>query len=277
MPRLPDTPLALSIAGSDSGGGAGIQADLRVFHRLGAFGTTAITAITAQNLAGVRAVAGQTPAVVVQQIDAVLEGFTIGAVKTGMLWSAAIVTAVAERLARARLPVVVDPVMVATSGARLLGEDAIAAYCERLLPNAAVITPNLDEAAVLLDRGPIRRDELAAVAGSLHLRFGVPVLLKGGHLDGDPVDLLRDADGAVAWRHARVTGVNAHGTGCMLSAAIAARLAAGAALRPACAAGLAFVHDALQKAQRIAPGVALAGIEAAVADPAALVSVDVDG
>jgi hydroxymethylpyrimidine kinase/phosphomethylpyrimidine kinase len=267
-------PVALSIAGSDSGGGAGIQADLRVFHRLGAFGTSAITAITAQNLQGVTDVVGLPPQSVRAQIDAVLGGFAVRAVKTGMLWSAEIVASVADVLATARLPAVVDPVMVATSGARLLDASAIANYRKLLIPRAALVTPNLDEAAVLLDRPRIDERAMPACAEQLFLRFGAPVLLKGGHLDGDPVDLLRYQGGIVAWRHPRVLSVNTHGSGCMLAAAIAARLAHGDELATACAHGLAFVHDALVKRLRLHGGVELADIEHAEANVAVLTRVE---
>lgn len=259
---------ALSVAGSDSGGGAGIQADLRVFRRLGVFGTTAITAVTAQNLAGVRAVGDLSPDLVAQQIAAVLEGFPVRAVKTGMLWSAAIVEAVARALAGR--PYVVDPVMVATSGARLLDAGAALAYRRHLLPAAALVTPNLDEAAVLLDRDAIDPGDLEGAAAALHARLGCPVLLKGGHLEGDPIDLLHDGRAVTRWTHARVAGVDTHGSGCMLSAAIAAHLALGHDLTGACELGLAFVHDALARALPVAEGVRLADIEHAVADPAAL-------
>lgn len=259
-------PVALSIAGSDSGGGAGIQADLRVFSRLGCFGTTAITAVTAQNLDGVSAVVGLASEQVRAQTEAVIEGFAPRALKTGMLWSASIVAAVAELVERYDLGqrLVVDPVMVATSGARLLEEEAISAYRQRLLPRARLVTPNLDEAAVLLERStPISAEELDAAAAELVERFGVAVLLKGGHLAGDPIDLLVTADGQRRrWSHPRVEGTHTHGTGCMLSAAIAAGLATDLGLGAACERALAFVHDALAQPLRVGE-VGLAAIERA--------------
>ena len=186
----PARPVALTVAGSDSGGGAGIQADLRTFACLGVFGTSAITAVTAQNLAGVRDVVAIPPASVRAEIEAVVEGFPLRAVKTGMLWSAAIVEEVAALVAAGALPApVVDPVMVATSGARLLEADAVAAYESLLFPRARVITPNLDEAALLLG-DVIAADGLEAAARALADRYACPVLLKGGHAEGDPVDVL---------------------------------------------------------------------------------------
>ena len=263
-------PVALTIAGSDSGGGAGIQADLRVFHRLGVFGTSAIAALTAQNLREVRSVAGVEPDFVRAQIDTVLAGFEVRAAKTGMLWSAPVVEAVVQALTGAELSLVVDPVMVATSGATLLEPAAIAGYRERLLPIAAVITPNLDEAAVLLERPTIAPDEQVDAADQLYRRFGVPVLLKGGHLAGDPVDVLRHPAGTVSWRHPRIDGVDSHGSGCMLAAAIAAHFALGDGLVDACEAGLCFVHDALARPCRLPRGELLADVELATVDRSVL-------
>ena len=254
-------PVALSIAGSDSGGGAGIQADLRVFHRLGAFGTTVVTAVTAQNLGGVTGVIGIEPTMVGQQIDAVTSGFEVRAVKTGMLWSADIVREVARALGEVGMPVIVDPVMVATSGARLVDEDAIDAYRSDLLGRATLVTPNLDEAAVLLDTESVADRRSVDIADELFERLGCAVLLKGGHMSGDPVDVLRSGDGRAVWRHARVLRVNTHGTGCMLSAAVAASMALGYELEPACARALAFVHDALERGALPGGGTRLADIE----------------
>ncbi len=299
-PTVEPRPVALTIAGSDSSGGAGIQADLRAFARLGVFGTSAISAVTAQNLAGVRAVTGIPAEVVAAQIEAVFDGFAVGALKTGMLWSAEIIARVAELVERHGVAAVIDPVMVATSGAKLLQEDAIAAYRQRLIPRCTLLTPNLDEARVLLAddpasahavsggsdepllAGPAARDQLDRAAEVLGQRFGCAVLLKGGHLDGDPVDTLWSAGTLTRWRHRRVDGVDTHGSGCMLSAAIAAWLARGATLADACARGLGFVHSALAHplaltpagnaeapdATAQAPGEAvhLAGIERATSD-----------
>lgn len=237
--------VALSIAGSDSGGGAGIQMDLRVMHRLGVFATTAITAITAQNLDGVSEAVGVAPGLVAAQIDRVVLGFDLAAIKCGMLWSREIIEIVADRLQTIRAPIVIDPVMVATSGARLLQPDAVAAY-RALWPLASLVTPNLDEAEILLGEAIEKRGVLDA-APRLAERLGCPVLLKGGHLPGAPVDVLADGHDVHAWTHPRVQGANSHGSGCMLSAAIAARLAHGDALEPACEAGLAFAHDAIAK------------------------------
>lgn len=257
-------PVVLTIAGSDSSGGAGIQADLRTFSRLGTFGTTAITAVTAQNLAGVTDVHGVPPENVRCQIAAVLDGFSVRAAKTGMLWSAEIVQAVAEVRRTARVPYwVIDPVMVATSGARLVHEDALAAYRRDLIPGATLVTPNLDEAAVLLEVERIDRAGMEDAARELHDRLGCSVLLKGGHLEGDPVDVLADMGEITRFEHARLGGVNTHGTGCMLSAAITAYLARGRALRDACASGLAFVAEALARPWPLEGGHRLAGLEAA--------------
>jgi hydroxymethylpyrimidine/phosphomethylpyrimidine kinase len=262
--------VALSIAGSDSGGGAGIQADLRTFSRLGVFGTTAITAVTAQNLEGVTAVTGLDADAVEAQVEAVLTGFDVGAIKTGMLWSAPIIERVAARAGERGIPLVVDPVMVATSGARLLQEDAVTAYREALIPRAALLTPNLDEAAVLLDQPRIDEARLDDTARVLGERFGCAVLLKGGHLPGDPIDVLWHHGQWTRWHHTRLGGVNTHGTGCMLSAAIAAWLARGADLVTACERGLGFVHQALASPLALAGGTHLADIENARIDDAPL-------
>ena len=253
--------VALTIAGSDSGGGAGIQADLRTFAQLGAFGTCAITAVTAQNLQGVTDVAGLPPHSVRAQARAVAAGFTLRAMKTGMLWCADTVQVVAGLVADGTLPPpVVDPVMVATSGARLLEADAVASYESALFPQARLITPNLDEAALLLG-APVTRESLEHAARELHRRHGVPVLLKGGHVAGDPVDLLCSAHGVRAFHNPRVPAVNTHGSGCTLSAAIAAGLALGMELENACEAAIAFLHRALRQPLVLENDVALIGIE----------------
>ena len=257
-------PVVLAIAGSDSGGGAGMQADLRVFSRLETFGTTVVTAVTAQNLAGVTDVHGIPAASVRAQIAAVLDGFAVRAVKTGMLWSAATVHAVAEARRSGRVPHwVIDPVMVATSGARLLRDDAIMAYREALTPGATLITPNLDEAAVFLGVARIALGDMENAARELATRLGCAVLLKGGHLEQDPIDLLVSGGEVTRWAHRRLGGVNTHGTGCMLSAAIAAHLARGFELLAACSGGLAFVTDALAHPWILEGDQPLAGIEVA--------------
>ncbi|MEM9188456.1 MAG: bifunctional hydroxymethylpyrimidine kinase/phosphomethylpyrimidine kinase [Myxococcota bacterium] len=244
-------PVALSIAGSDSGGGAGIQADLRTFSRLDTFGTTVLTALTAQNLDEVRAVEAPSPEFVGVQIDTVCDGFVVKATKTGMLWSAKTIAVVAER--RARLgALVVDPVMVATSGAALVQRDAVEGYREQLLPAATLATPNLEEAALLLTTGPIHAANLDDAARTFEERFGCPVLLKGGHLSGDPVDTLSHRGRLTRWRHPRVDGVRTHGTGCILSAAITAMLAHGRDLETACDIAMGFVRQALRSPHQLA-------------------------
>lgn len=251
-------PVVLTIAGSDSGGGAGIQADLLTMTALGAYGTTVLTCVTAQNLAGVSSVAALSPAEVAAQLEAVLTGFPVAAAKTGMLYSREIIDLVADRVERGGFPpLVVDPVMVATSGARLLREDAVAGYLERLLPRAALMTPNLDEAAVLLGRPVAGEADMNDCARALFDLCGCPVLLKGGHLAGDPVDLLWDGREAYLWAGARIGGVNSHGTGCRLSAGIAARLGAGDSLPAAVAASRAHLRDALARPVELAVGVLL--------------------
>ncbi|HEX7927671.1 MAG TPA: bifunctional hydroxymethylpyrimidine kinase/phosphomethylpyrimidine kinase, partial [bacterium] len=217
-------PVMLTIAGSDSGGGAGIQADVKTFAALGTFGTTAITAITAQNPDGVTDIQGIAPRTVAAQIKAVADYFEIGAAKTGMLFSSDIIHAVADALeqishkAAARRPVklVVDPVMVATSGARLLKEDAIQALCDRILPLAAVVTPNMSEAALLAGMDVSTREHLEPAARALHRRFKVPILVKGGHLKGsdEAVDCLFDGAAVKFFSDRFLAGINAHGTGC---------------------------------------------------------------
>lgn len=235
-------PCALTIAGSDSGGGAGIQADLLTFAALGVFGTTAITCLTAQNPRGVSGVHAAPPAFVAEQAEAVIGFFAPRVAKTGMLFNAPVVTAVAEVLERhPRIKLVVDPVMVATSGAVLLERSAVEVLTSRLFPRATLITPNLDEAAVMLGRKPDSGAELAEAAVHLARRFGTAVLLKGGHLRSATLhDVLATPEGPErAYTGLRITGVDTHGSGCTLAAAITAHLAQG---RP--------LPDAVSRARR---------------------------
>ncbi len=249
-------PIALTIAGSDSGGGAGIQADLKTFHAFGVFGTSAITAITAQNTLGVTAVHAVPADVVRAQIRAVAEDLRPGALKTGMLATRELVETVAGSIAEFGLEnYVLDPVMVATSGARLLDTDAESAIVEHLLPLCTLVTPNLDEAAILAgfaidDEAGMRRAAEALVA-----RGARAALVKGGHLkSGDLVDVFFDGAEFHTWRRARIDTTNTHGTGCTLSAAIAAGLARGRTLVSAVDDALDFVHRAILEAPRLGSG-----------------------
>jgi hydroxymethylpyrimidine/phosphomethylpyrimidine kinase len=222
-------PVVLTIAGSDSGAGAGIQADLKTFAALGVYGVSVITAITAQNTVGVRAVEEISSEVIAAQLDALAEDFQIAALKTGMLSSAAIIETVAMGLQRHALrPLVVDPVMVAKSGDRLLREDAVETLRRTLLPLAAVVTPNIPEAEVLAGR-PIRTHADRVTAGRAIMKLGAhAVVIKGGHSQDDPiVDLLIDNSGVHEFRAARIATASTHGTGCTFSAAIAAGLGYG--------------------------------------------------
>ncbi|MBV9384073.1 MAG: bifunctional hydroxymethylpyrimidine kinase/phosphomethylpyrimidine kinase, partial [Streptosporangiaceae bacterium] len=235
------TARVLTIASSDSGGGAGIQADLKAFARCGAHGMSAIVALTAQNTLGVTAIHEVGPAFVRQQIDTVLEDIGTDAVKTGMLFSAPIIEAVAEALAPRRLPLVVDPVMVASSGSRLLREDAVKSLVTRLFPMAAVVTPNLPEAQALT--GTVTGDR-AALAERL-VAMGAPAaLVTGGH-GAEPVDHLFDGRRHVPIRVERHPVAATHGAGCTHSAALAAGLAAGLPLAEAARRAAAIAGDAV--------------------------------
>ncbi|MSQ69484.1 MAG: bifunctional hydroxymethylpyrimidine kinase/phosphomethylpyrimidine kinase [Gammaproteobacteria bacterium] len=247
----------LSIAGSDSGGGAGIQADLKTFAALGCFGMTAITALTAQNTCGVRAIHGVPPAMLRDQIDAVLDDIGANAVKVGMLHSPDIVLTVAQAIDRHQMQrVVFDPVMVATSGAKLIDDSAVAVLVAEMFPRAVLITPNLDEAALLVGRPLNSPQDMALAAAELIGRGARAVLLKGGHLAGDTViDLLLEASGEPLWMQApRIQSANTHGTGCTLSSAIAAHLALGRSLPEAVQQARAFVRLALQAGAMVKTG-----------------------
>ena len=238
----------LTIAGSDSGGGAGIQADLKTFAALGCYGMSAITALTAQNTTGVRAIHGVPPDMLASQIDAVVEDIGVDAVKIGMLHSPEIVQVVADAIDRHALPhVVLDPVMVATSGAVLIDTPAIAALVQQLFGRAVVITPNLDEASLLVGRTLTNEQDMQFAAHELLAKGARAVLVKGGHLAGDVViDLLQVAGAEPYWMRApRIATANTHGTGCTLSSAIAAYLALNYSLMDAVAAARAFVRGAL--------------------------------
>ena len=250
-------PRVLSIAGSDSGGGAGIQADLKTFAALGCFGMTAITALTAQNTCGVRAIHGVPPEMLQAQIDAVLEDIGADAVKIGMLHSPDIVRTVSQAIDRHGLQrVVFDPVMVATSGAKLIDDPAIAVLVAELFPRAALITPNLDEAALLVGRPLLGTDDMLAAAQALLAMGARAVLLKGGHLPGDVVvDLLLGATPDPLWLRApRIDSANTHGTGCTLSSAIAAGLALEKTLPEAVQQARLFVRSALQAGASVKTG-----------------------
>lgn len=250
-------PRVLSIAGSDSGGGAGIQADLKTFSALGCYGMTAITALTAQNTTGVRAIHGVPPAVLRDQIDAVMEDMGADAVKIGMLHSPDLVHTVADAIDRHALTgVVLDPVMVATSGAVLIANAAVQQLVSELFHRTALVTPNLDEAALLVGQ-PLTCESDMHQAALQMLALGAPaVLVKGGHLTGDVVsDVLATADGHVVWmRSPRVLSSNTHGTGCTLSSAIAAYLALGYPLTEAVQAAHQYVRNALQAGAHVRTG-----------------------
>lgn len=242
------TPVALSIAGSDSGAGAGAQADLLTFAANGVFGTTALTCLTAQNPGGVSGVLPVPAAFVLAQCEQVRAHFRPAAAKTGMLLEADIVRAVAGFVRDSGIPTVVDPVMVATSGAVLLKPEAIEAMRAELIPLAAVVTPNLDEASLLLGRKAEGGAQAGAEALELARRHGVPFLVKGGHGAGDRlVDALAWPDGRGAeFVSQRVPGVDTHGSGCTLSAAIAAQLAKGDGLQQAVTAAHAYLQRAIR-------------------------------
>ena len=240
------TPIALTIAGSDSGGGAGIQADLKTFSALGVYGASVVTAITAQNTRSVTAVEEVSPRMVGAQIDAVLADLRVDAVKIGMLFSVAIVREVARRL-DGRIPVVLDPVMIAKSGDALLRDEAVDALLADLLPKATLLTPNLPEAARLLEAEPARdADEMAVQGRALIARGAGAVLMKGGHGAGPVCTDVLVVPGAPPLRleARRIDSRNTHGTGCTLSAAIAAGLARGLPLEAA----VREAHDYLQGA-----------------------------
>ena len=249
-------PVALTIAGSDSGGGAGIQADLKTFHAFGVFGTSAVTAVTAQNTLGVSAVHPVPSEVVRAQIEAVAVDLRPRALKTGMLATAELVDVVAEAIAAHSLRAcVMDPVMVAASGHRLLEPDAEATLARRLLPLAALVTPNLHEAALLTGT---EVDSLAAMkAAARHLvKMGAgAALVKGGHLpSGEAADVFWDGREERIWRRPRITTRHVHGTGCTLSAAVAAGLARGTPLTESVDAAIDFVARAIASAPGLGAG-----------------------
>jgi hydroxymethylpyrimidine/phosphomethylpyrimidine kinase len=254
--RRSPPPVALTIAGSDSGGGAGIQADLKTFHSFGVFGTTAITAVTVQNTLGVHGVHPIPVDIVRGQIEAVARDLHPAACKTGMLATREIVVAVARAIREERLEnYVMDPVMVATSGDRLLDGDAESALLRELLPLSLCVTPNLDEAALLTGRVLRTQDDMRAAAELLVGAGAQAALVKGGHLDGDKVvDILFDGHQMRSWSRARLATRNTHGTGCTLSAAITAGLALGRPLEDAVEDALEFVHRALETAPGLGEG-----------------------
>ncbi len=241
------TPVALTIAGSDSSAGAGIQADLKTFSALGVYGLTAVTCVVAETPGRVSKIEPVSASLVREQIEVLLRGFPVAAIKTGLLFSAEIIREIASALREHRsIPLVIDPVMVATSGDPLLQEDAIGIYERELFPRAALITPNLDEAARLLDK-PIGDLRGMRKAGEiLANKYGVSVLLKGGHLTGDQAtDLLFLNGNVIEFSAPFSRGIATHGTGCTYSAAIAAGLATGLPLEEAVRRAKNFVSAAI--------------------------------
>ncbi|MBI2074101.1 MAG: bifunctional hydroxymethylpyrimidine kinase/phosphomethylpyrimidine kinase [Gemmatimonadetes bacterium] len=248
--------IALTIAGSDSGGGAGIQADLKTFHQFGVFGTSVVVAITAQNTRGVRAVHTVPVDTVRAQMAALAEDLPPSGTKTGMLATRELVEAVADGIRTHGFPgYVLDPVMVATSGDRLLDRDAERSIAERLVPLATVVTPNLDEARILVERDLRTHEDLEAAGRALVGMGAKAALVKGGHLEGtEVIDVLVTATAVRAFRHTRVNTTSTHGTGCTLSAAIAAGLARGGSLEHIVGRALDFVHRAIQRAPGLGSG-----------------------
>ena len=249
----PTPPVALTVAGSDSGGGAGIQADLKTFEACGAFGTSALTAVTAQNTTGVTASAVLDPSTVRAQYDAVVSDLPVAAAKTGMLGNADVVEAVADLAADADFPLVVDPVAVAQSGDRLLTERGVAALRDGLLPQATLATPNIPEAELLADLEVTDARDLRAAAEAVADLGPDAVLVTGGHLDSDPVDVFV-GETTRAFTRERVDTANTHGSGCTLSAAVTARLAIGDDLAAAVERGIDAVSRAFESGLDLGSG-----------------------
>jgi hydroxymethylpyrimidine/phosphomethylpyrimidine kinase len=248
-------PVAMTIAGSDSGGGAGIQADLKTFAVLGVHGTSAITAITAQNTLGVSEILELPAALVERQIDAVVADIGVQAAKTGMLSSATIIATVAGAVRRHRIHnLVVDPVMVAKGGARLLRDDAVAALREQLVPLAAVLTPNLPEAAVLLGRSITTLEDRRQAARDLVAMGARAAVVKGGHAEGDAIDIFFDGTHLAELHAPRVDTPNTHGSGCAFSAAITAGLARGHKTEEAVREAKVFITRAILSSIEIGHG-----------------------
>ena len=247
---------ALTIAGSDSGGGAGIQADLKTFAAHGVYGVSAITAITVQNTVDVTAVHAVPADIVAAQIEAVVSDIGVGAAKTGMLLNAVIVEAVSATVAAVDIPfLVVDPVMVAKSGARLLEDDAVATIKTELLKHAYVVTPNRMEAEVLVGTSIRSLDDAREAARRIHVLGPTAVIVKGGHLAGtDVIDLLYDGHDLIEFSGPRVESPNTHGTGCTFSAAVTASLALGLSLIEATRAAKAYVGQAIRHGLPIGHG-----------------------
>ncbi len=257
MPVSTPIPIALTIAGSDSSGGAGIQADLKTFSALGVYGASVLTALTAQNTRGVQGVEPVRPEFVVAQLTSVLDDLDVRAIKTGMLANSAIVSAVAVALQRVPdIPLVVDPVMVATSGDRLLSPDAVTAYKTELFPRATLVTPNLPEAAALLGVSVAGSEDDAVGQARAIAAFGSrAVLVKGGHGHGAAaVDILVSGETVVRLAAPRVETQHTHGTGCTLSAAIAALLARGAGLEAAVRSAKDYVTAAIVAGRELGVG-----------------------
>jgi len=253
VPKPPSIPIALTIAGSDSGAGAGIQADLKTFASLGVHGACAITCVTAQNPKRVLAVQSCRPEIVLQQLEAVFEELPPRAVKTGMLYSAKIIRVIAEFLKTRRIPLIVDPVMISTSGSRLLKPSATTLLKNRLLPLAALVTPNLDEANILVGRNLKSVEDLRWAAKQIHQEFGCAALVKGGHLPDsrEAVDIFFDGKNELLLSAPFVKGIHTHGTGCAYSAAIAGFVARGHALPDAVARAKEYISQAIARSHSL--------------------------
>ncbi len=255
MPQRSQLPVALTVAGSDSGGGAGIQADLKTFAALGVHGASAITCITAQNPKGVYGIESCGEGIVRQQIEAVFAALRPAAVKTGMLYSTPIIRTVAGFFGRRRdVPLVVDPVMVSTSGAQLLKPAAVRVLRTELLPLATLVTPNLHEAEILVGEKLSSVPDLRAAARELQRRFGCAALVKGGHLRGlkQAVDIFNDGRQELLLSAPFIRGVSTHGTGCTYSAAIAGYLARGCSLPRAVQLAKEYITQAIARSQSAA-------------------------
>lgn len=253
MVNLKSIPAVLTIAGSDSGGGAGVQADLKTFSAIGVHGLSAIACLTAQNPSAVLSVQPTSPAILRDQLEAVAKTFTPGAMKTGMLYSKRLIEVVVAFVRENRkIPLVVDPVMVATSGARLLNRSAVKALTSELLPLASLMTPNLPEAETLIGRRINTIEQQRDAARDLFDQTGAPVVVKGGHVKGqEAADIFYDGRDELLLTAPYLRGIKTHGTGCTFSAAIAASLALGADLKQAVFEAKQFVTRTIAESRRI--------------------------